>query len=98
MGSCPVTLHRWWGVSTHKGLLPKLRFELKTSFQIEALNGINRFADIVFGNVCPQELRGRSIHYYCRHSILQPTDVSHRIAEIRTDRLDEVLRTTAGVA
>src|SRR5262245_46924970 len=81
-----------------KGSLPELRFELAASFQIEALNGINGLADIVFGNVRSQELRGRGIRYYCRHGALQRADVSYRIAEIRPDGLDEVLRTTAGVA
>src|SRR5262249_58964225 len=94
--SSSITLH-YWCVSAPESL-PELRFELAASFQIEALNGINGFADIVFGNVRSQELRGRGIRYYCRHGALPSADVSDRIAEIRPDRLDEVLRTTAGVA
>ena len=44
-----------------------------------------------------QELWGRGVRDCCRHGALQRDNVSHRIAEIGPDRLDEVLRATAAV-
>src|SRR5262249_28842234 len=58
----PSTPHCTTGACPRlKGSLPELRFELAASFQIEALNSINGFADIVFRNVRSQELRGRGM-------------------------------------
>ena len=66
--------------------------------EVERLRGINSSANIILGNVRSQELRGRGICDCCHHSVLQSANVSHRIAEIRPDRLDKIIRTTAGVA
>ena len=77
-----------------------IRFSGRASqcIEIESLHSIDSTSDIVFGYLRLQEMLGRTVCNCCCHGARQSDYVSHWIAEVRPDWLNEILRATTSVA